>query len=139
MTKKHNFLVEEDKKAADLTAGLGNPCGTNGYHRNELVRNVVVTDGVIEFCEKYGAYWAWDLMASYQIEPPCTNKTYQYWDFYAKGGKATAVCRDGNNRYVLHQDIHSTSLPDGNASFKAVWNDDGSGHKTLIICLPMED
>ena len=59
------------KTAAELQDGLSNFYGTEGYHRVSLLKNFVVTDGVlwlIQNAGEQGAFWITDMIASYQKE-----------------------------------------------------------------------
>jgi len=81
--------------------------GTEQYY-GHFSKRVVFTDGVKYLAERAGAYWLIDLVASYQY----LDVEFQVWTLSKKGDIWCVRCTDGNDTFVLEQDIEYTDFPE---------------------------
>ena len=100
----------------EIKNGLGQFCGTEGYHRwSILFPRVVLTDGAKWLAENAGCYWLADAIASWQ--PKCRKdellRGIQFWTLRVDAEKKNAVLiceRDAGDEF-LRQEIPYTDFP----------------------------
>ena len=114
-------------KSTITKADLNQFTGTEQYYRHWL-KGIVYTDGVKYVAESAGAYWLIDLIASYQP----LEVEFQVWELRKEGEAWCVECTDGNENFVLKQDIPYTDFPEDFMPFE-MWFQNG------VIFLPSEN
>ena len=70
---------------------------------------LLLTEGCEFVRTTFGAYWLFDLIASYQ--PQLVKEPFQVWKLTKYKHEALIVCEDGNHNRLLSQDIPFTDFP----------------------------
>lgn len=114
---------------------LSNFTGSENFHRWSIIfRNCILTDGMKYLCEKAGAYWFADIIASIL---PKIKQAGNFSTCQIKKNKTGNGCvftaDDGNGSVFYTQQISYTDAP-FNFKVFAVW--DGA---QLTIMLPSEN
>lgn len=100
---------QQTNKLTEILRGFH---GTEGYHKLTLFGNFVCTDGVLAFAEAGKAFWAVDLIASYQMERNVRKEEFQAWKIFSRDKKFIATATDGNRKILVKQDGY-TDLEEG--------------------------
>lgn len=82
--------------------------GTENYYRHALIRTVVFTDGVKDYCEEFGAFWFVDIIASYQTSDFRRKNPFQCWymgEIEKEKLSQDIICEDGNDNELLRQSV----------------------------------
>ena len=81
-------------EATEIESSLQNFTGTEQLHRFSVISRLVITDGVKYLCEKAGAYWLMDIIASYQSK--CNEdemlRCFQIWTLTVEDGAGKVIC-----------------------------------------------
>lgn len=110
-----------------LSEDLKGFTGTDSYYKH-WSRAFTYTDGVKHLCERAGAYWLIDLIASYQKE--WRQVTFQVWQLYKNESEAKVTMReDSTNPVLVEQRIIDTDFP---LDYCELWLIDG------VLLLPSE-
>lgn len=73
--------------------------------------NLVVTEGMHHLCERAGAHWLMDLVASYQT-PLLSDETFQLWSVEVENGRGRVTCqRDTGEKFLVEQELTATDWP----------------------------
>lgn len=80
------------------------------------------TDRVRDFVEQQKAFWAIDLIASYQMEAKLKKEEFQNWKIISNEGKFVAICNDGNGKVLVRQNGEFTTLKEGEYDFFLINN-----------------
>ncbi|MBE9082860.1 hypothetical protein IQ278_12120 [Tolypothrix sp. LEGE 11397] len=113
-------MITENKKNVsreEIEKELGNFHSTTCYHRfSFLFRNLVLTDGAKYVADKCGAYWLFNMIASYQFNPRVKNNPHlkdsiQFWTLNVKDEQGIVVCEWDKEQVVLEQKIEYTDFP----------------------------
>ena len=121
-----------------LEAGLAQFTGTENYTRHALMRDLLMTDGVVFLADNAGAHWLTDIVGSHLM----TNKTlrgeeFQCWTLEKTGTAARVFATDGNDTTIVSQDIEYTDFP--LAEIKLFCNKATEfGPKAWVLMLPSE-
>src|SRR5579862_343785 len=67
------------ENSADLLNELAGFSGSMEWHRFNLDRRHLLTDGALYLAEKAGAFWLMDVIASYQGEAKFRGEDFQVW------------------------------------------------------------
>jgi hypothetical protein len=87
-------------------------CGTMTYHPHSLGgKTLLLTEGCDFIRQALGAYWLFDLIASYQ-GPALQGLYMQVWTITREIDKTNAVitCEDGDRHVIIIQDIPYTDF-----------------------------
>ena len=87
-------------------------CGTITYHPHSLGgKTILLTEGCDFIRQTLGAFWLFDLIASYQ-GPKLQGLYMQVWTIKRKIEKTNAVitCEDGDKNVIINQDIPFTDF-----------------------------
>ena len=99
--------------ATNLEAELAHFTGTESYHRFSIISRLVLTDGVKYLCDKAGAYWLMDIIASYQQK--CQKdemlREFQIWTLTVEDRSGKVICERDTNDIAIKQDIPYTDFP----------------------------
>jgi hypothetical protein len=129
---------------ADLQAGMAQWIGTTAYRRHGLMRNLLMTDGVVWFADAAECHWLIDAIASHiATNRRLQGEEFQTWDFKRqaddnppKGKPHMLSVTDGNDGPpIVKQAIEFTDFPLPEIRF-FVAKDDGLGG--WVIMLPGE-
>jgi len=105
--------AEKTRVANELLSGMEQCTGTETYHKFSILSKLVLTDGVKYLCEKAGAYWLMDVIASYQAK--CNQdemlREFQIWTLTVKDGAGVVKCLRDTNDVAFTQDIPYTDFP----------------------------
>ncbi len=87
--------------------------GTENWHRHNLARGVLFTDGAKFAADRAGAYWLLDEIAFGQRHRKVAVEGFQLWrlrvDLAKKAG--SLACEDGNGKAVYRKRIPYTDFP----------------------------
>ena len=91
----------------DANEQLKQYTGTGKYYLH--ICGLIITDGVKELADRWGAYWFLDVIASYQ--PQLKEEEFQVWTL-GRNEDCTAIvlCTDGNDAIIVSQDIPYTDF-----------------------------
>jgi hypothetical protein len=123
----------------NLNDHLRHNMGTEHYHRATIVRNFIVTDGIMEACEKAQCYWVLDILATEGIQimkredQPLIFAELKRPDLSLS--KALLIVSDGNNNRYLSKVIEFTTFEYEELTMKMA----DQGDNTFVACLPSED
>lgn len=107
--------------------------GTENYHRwSPLFRNCLLTDGAKFLCEKAGAYWFADIIASILAKIKLHGFSVCKIEKNKTGSGAVFTADDGNGSVFYRQVIKYTDAPFSFRVF-ATWDE-----RNLVIMLPSE-
>lgn len=100
----------------DLQVDLAHFNGTEDYHVLTMSKSLLATDGVKYLCEKAGAYWLMDVIASHQISMHVRREEFQVWKLTKLHTEKTPNgamirCTDGNDKQIVQQRIPYTDFP----------------------------
>jgi hypothetical protein len=100
-------------QAAELEADLCQFTGTEAYHKFSPFSKLVLTDGVKYLCEKAGAYWLMDAIASYQKRCNADEmlRAFQIWTLTVEDSSGTLKCERDTNDVAITQNIPYTDFP----------------------------
>lgn len=118
-----------------IESDLRNFTGSEQWHRwSVLFRNCLLTDGAKYLCEKAGAYWFADIIASIlpQIKKAGDFATCKITK-NKTGSGAVFTADDGNGNVFYSQKIDLTDAP---FNFRVFASWDG---QNLVIMLPSEN
>ena len=97
----------------NLDSTLSMFTGTEGYHKFSILSKLVLTDGVKYLCDKTGAYWLMDLIASYQQK--CMKdemlRDMQFWTLKVIDGTGVVTCDRDTDDTAFTQKIPYTDFP----------------------------
>lgn len=112
--------------------------GTEQYHRwSPIFKNYAMTDGVKYMCDKAGAYWLVDAIASYYAEvikdPMLADM--QFWTLKVdlNKNKAVLTCERDTDDVAITQKISYTDFPLPEIKLWVARGDEG-----YVIYLPSE-
>ena len=111
----------------------------SGYHGSESftqfspVHRCLLTEGTLRVAEDCGAYWLFDLAASYL---PYHDDYFATCTLKVTGSEAVAVLDDGNGNEFARQEIPLTDFPEG--AFKFFCGRYGEGRDEWTFMLPSE-
>ena len=97
----------------NLQNSLAQFTGTEEYHKFSILSKLVITDGVKYLCDKAGAYWLMDIIASYQSrckKDPMLAE-FQLWTLKVKDNKGVVTCERDTNDIAISQPIPFTDFP----------------------------
>jgi hypothetical protein len=99
--------------ADELKRALGHFTGTVEWHRATVIPTIqYVTDGVKYLIDNAEAYWLVDAIASHQLEGRTTREPFQAWTLKKhENGSATLKADDGNDNWLVTQEIEYTDFP----------------------------
>jgi len=103
------------ENSADLLNELAGFSGSMEWHRFNLDRRHLLTDGALYLAEKAGAFWLMDVIASYQGEAKFRGEDFQVWKIQmdaAPGRGCVVFADDGNGNELCRQVIEYTDFPD---------------------------
>ena len=102
--------MTKGEQIKDVLSGFS---GTDQYHRFSVLSRLVLTDGVKYLCDKAGAYWLMDIIASYQrrCKKDPMLAEFQLWTLRVKDNKGVVMCERDTNDIVISQDIEYTDFP----------------------------
>lgn len=128
----------------DKQSDLDQCCGTEGYTRWGMFRNIVVTDGALFVAKNggtNGAFWLFDAIASYQHKLLKTQglREFQLWTLKVTGEgsnrSAVLTCQaDSDKKPVVTQKIEYTDFDLDEIKFYVEPLDE----KTWVILLTSE-
>jgi hypothetical protein len=73
---------------------------------------MTMTEGVKYVVEEVNAYWLADLILSYQWNAKVCHEEFQVWTLLKQKDESwTITCTDGNDRFILRQDISYSDFP----------------------------
>lgn len=82
---------------ASLAADLRQFTGSETWTRHGLMRDLLMTEGVVYLADTAGAHWLTDVIASYQIEPRVRAEEFQVWKLVVAPDRSWVVTMtDGN-------------------------------------------
>jgi len=103
----------ERNEVIELEQGLAQCYGSEQYHKFSVLSPLKITDGVKYLCDKAGAYWLLDIIASYQ--PQCMKdemlRYYQIWKLNIKDGEGRVTCERDTGDIAITQPISYTDFP----------------------------
>lgn len=110
------------------TLNLEQFTGTENYYKHDL-SGLLYTDGVAYLAEKVGAYWLLDLIGSWQPTVlkkirASNDRNFQAWTLSKTKEGYRMNCTNGNDGYLIHQDIPYTDFPENLMPFD-IWAIDG--------------
>lgn len=111
-----------------LLDSLADFTGTESLHRwSPLFPRDLMTDGFKYLCDKGGAYWLADLVASHQTNPALKKEDFQLWQIMLNENTRGALVSsdDGNGNALTSQTIQYTDFPLPLLSFYACRNEYG--------------
>jgi hypothetical protein len=129
---------------ADLENGMAQWIGTTSYTRHSLMRNLLMTEGVMWLQENAECHWLVDAIASHIVtNRRLRGEKFQTWDFKRhdddmapKGHPHMLSVTDGNDGPpIVKQEIEYTDFPLPSIRF-FVAHDEGLGG--WVIMLPSE-
>lgn len=83
--------------------------GTSNWYRHTIARNLLYTDSVKDFAEKYGAYWVVNLVASYM--PQLSLIDFTLLTFDVEDSKCNFTAREDIGRPpLIKQEIAYTDM-----------------------------
>lgn len=93
-------------------ADLKNFTGTCEWHRHQLNRNVLYTDGAMHVAESGEAYWLLDEIVLAQLVAKVQKLEFQVWKLIVRANSsAKLVCEDGNDNVIYVKEIEFTDFP----------------------------
>jgi hypothetical protein len=103
------------KTASEITSGLSNFYGTQGYHRLTLSPKLLATDGVRWLAENAECFWLLDEIANAQSLPVIQRnqrlQEMQFWTLEVTGSKAVLTCEEDSDMPVWSKNIDYTDFP----------------------------
>jgi len=97
----------------ELEQGLAQCYCSEEYHRFSVLSPLKITDGVKYLCDKAGAYWLLDIIASYQ--PQCQRdpmlRDFQLWTLKVNDREGRVICERDTDDIAISQDIPYTDFP----------------------------
>ena len=117
----------------DLAKPFGSIMGASAYYQH-FTKSLLYTSGIKEMADALKCHWLIDIVASYQVSGKLRDIPYQTWKAVAEDSKAVVRCFDSSEIPIVEQDVKFTTLPDGEITMLAVWQD----KKTVILALPVE-
>lgn len=129
--------------ATELKQGLGNFCGTDGYHRLTIFPGIVGTDGVAWLAKNAECFWLIDEIAIAQrtvraIRDNPALQDMQFWQLNVTGTKATLVCCEDEGRPVYEKEIEYTDFPLSEIRIWVAAAGDPEGNTFKVMMLPNE-
>ncbi|NKC32046.1 DUF6876 family protein [Falsiroseomonas selenitidurans] len=93
--------------ANTLRAQLAQFTGSDTFTHRQLLRRMIMTQGVIWLADQAQAHWLTDVIASYQHEPHISSEHFQTWRLNVDEITRTAVITmtDGNSDTPLVQQV----------------------------------
>ena len=98
----------------ELETSLCHFTGTEAYHKFSILSQLVLTDGVKYLCDKAGAYWIVDIIASYQkkCDKDEALKYFQLWELKVTDRTGVVTCKkDSGVPPTIKQKIPYTEFP----------------------------
>ena len=105
----------------DLSQELSQFTGTEYFHRSSPFSKMVHTDGVKHFCDRAGAYWLLDIIAS-EYAPLLKNVPFQSISLIVNHQKADISVEDGDCKTIKTKHLDYTDCPTGLYRFFLVDN-----------------
>jgi hypothetical protein len=133
-------------EAARLLAGLDHFTGSENYTRHGLMRNLLMTDGVMFLQENAEAFWLVDVIASHLMtSAKLRGEEFQTWRFEKNGVDHAvpnkphrAYATDGNtDDPIVSQDIEYSDFPLSEIKFFCVKAPE-FGERAWVLMLPSE-
>ena len=106
--------------AADLANGLAHHIGTTSYTKHGLMRDLLMTEGVVFLAENAGAHWLTDIVASHLLtNKKLRDEEFQVWTLEKNGEDQAQPNRphrvfvtDGNSdQPIVTQELGYTDFP----------------------------
>ena len=92
-------------------ADLAQFIGSETFYEQVLIdgSKLILTEGCHFIRESYSAYWFFDLIGSYQFK--LIDEPFQVWKLTKYKEEAVIICKDGNSKTLVSQEIPFTDFP----------------------------